>query len=113
MNSWSSKESGKTLLGRNTAEKLDVLMIGPFEHTHAYTVAEEAMDAVITESRDVKAMIAGFKKQIKAQNQELMTSETRHWEQGAELVSLKAKLKDGERRKIKQIEENYSIIAYV
>ena len=44
------KGVGKTLLGRNTAEKLDVLRIGPFEHTHAYTVAEEAMDAVITES---------------------------------------------------------------
>ena len=41
------------------------------------------MDAVITESRDEKAMVAGFEKQIKAQYQELMTRETRHREQGA------------------------------
>ena len=91
------KGVGKTLLERNTAEKLDVLRVGPFEHTH-YTVAEEGMDAVITESRDLKAMIAGFEKQIKAQDHELMTRETRHREQGVELVSVKAKLKDGERR---------------
>ena len=43
-------------------------------------------------------MIAGFERQIKAQDQELFTRETRHREQGAELVSVKAKLEDGERR---------------
>ena len=52
------------------------------------------MDPVITESRDVKAMIAGFEKQIKAQDQELMTRETRHREQGAELIYVKAKLEE-------------------
>ena len=56
------------------------------------------MDAVVTESRDVKAMVAGFEKQIKAQDQELITRETRHREQGAELICVKAKLEDGERR---------------
>ena len=92
------KGVGKTLLGRNTTEKLHVLRVGPFEHTHVYTAAEEGMDAVITESRDVKAMIAGFERQTRAQYQELMTWETRYREQGAELISVKAKLEDGERR---------------
>ena len=46
----------------------------------------------------MKAMVAGFEKQTKAQHQELMTKETRHREQGTELISVKAKLEDGERR---------------
>ena len=79
------KGVGKTLLGRSTAEKLDVFRVGSFGNTHAYPVAEEGVDAVITESRDVKAMVARFEKQIKAQDQELMTRETRHREQNCSL----------------------------
>ena len=39
--------TGKTLLGRRTAEKLDVLMVGPLEHPHTYSVTEEGTDADI------------------------------------------------------------------
>ena len=35
--------TGKTLLGRRTAEKLDVLRVGPLEHPHTYSVTEEGL----------------------------------------------------------------------
>ncbi|KAI0225432.1 hypothetical protein LSAT2_023766 [Lamellibrachia satsuma] len=41
------KGTGKTLLGRRTAEKLDVLRIGPLEHPHTFSVTEEGTDADI------------------------------------------------------------------
>ena len=41
------KGTGKTLLGRRTAEKLDVLRVGPLEHPHTYSITEEGTDADI------------------------------------------------------------------
>ena len=41
------KGTGKTLLGRRTAEKLDVLRVGPLEHPHTYSVTEEGTDVDI------------------------------------------------------------------
>ena len=38
------KGTGKTLLGRRTAEKLDVLRVGPLEYPHTYSVTEEGTD---------------------------------------------------------------------
>ena len=41
------KGTDKTLLGRRTAEKLDVLRVGPLEHPQTYSVTEEGTDADI------------------------------------------------------------------
>ncbi|KAI0235846.1 hypothetical protein LSAT2_013619 [Lamellibrachia satsuma] len=38
------KGTGKTLLGRRTDGKLDVLRVGPLEHPHTYSITEEGND---------------------------------------------------------------------